>query len=83
MDTKLKNINKQDFSQQGFNERKFIKNSKAVRIMAYILIWLSVLGAFGCLIFLVNNENVLYYKTYFDTYKFEKEYQRYIHNVVE
>ncbi|KUO71466.1 MAG: histidine kinase [Clostridia bacterium BRH_c25] len=67
MDIKLKNI-------------KYAAGTKAV---AVILIWLCFLSAVGSGVFLLENREIAYSDSYYDTYKFKNEFGRLVHNVVE
>jgi len=62
---------------------KNIKYSIAVKVIAVILVWLSLSGILIGVIYLVDNEDIAYSKSYFDTDKFSEEYSRIVHNVVE
>lgn len=61
-----------------------IKYSWGLKLTAAVLLWLAVIGAVGSSIFLLYHEQVVGRSaSYYDTYQFEGEFDRLVHNVVE
>ncbi len=62
---------------------KNIRYSTVTKVTAVILAWLSFIITIIGVMYLDDYENIAYSSSYFDTYLFEEEYSRTIHNVVE
>lgn len=62
---------------------KNIKYSIGAKIIAVILLWLSLIGAAGSGIFFIYYYDELTSETYFDMNDFKWDYARLVHNVVE
>ncbi len=62
---------------------KNIKYSRGLKITAVILICLSLLGIVGSGVFFIYSQDELTSESYFDTYRFEREFATLVHNVVE
>ena len=62
---------------------KNIKYSMVAKIIALILAWLSFIVIIVGVLFLDDYENIAFSSSYYDTYQFQNEYSRTIHNVVE
>ena len=60
-----------------------IRYSTVTKVIAVILAWLSFIITIIGVWYLDDNENIAYSSSYFDTYQFQEEYSRTIHNVVE
>lgn len=62
---------------------KNIRYSTVTKVIAVILAWLSFIITLIGVMYLDDYENIAFSSSYFDTYQFQEEYSRTIHNVVE
>lgn len=60
-----------------------IKYALGTKIVAALLIWISTIGIIDSGIFLINNVDMIRVDSYYDTYEYQGEISRLIHNVVE
>jgi signal transduction histidine kinase len=62
---------------------KNIRYASITKIIAVILVWLSFMSIAVGGIYLMYNQEIVGSKSYFETYSFNSEFSRLVHNVVE